>query len=631
MKEIIATVLLVMMLLITLNIIKIRKCEGRLAGIIVKILSIALFSVFVQTCFLMTNYEMAALITQSLYFISIDWLLIYMLHFVQLYTGQFEENNIVKKICYTVAALETISFIVNIFTGHVFDIGKTVYKGVEYCIPSDYSVFFTIHLVFSYVLVAFSVLALLVKAITTHKMYRKKYLTIMFSILVVVIFKIVYIFADIPFDISIIFYCGLAFLISYYSLFFQPKDIIDSMLALVVEGIDDAIICFDAIGECVYLNKTVNKIFNNNKEIIETVKERLVQYSDENKLEFNDEVQWAERMLIDRKTRYFNIIFHKLFNKKHEYIGCFYSISDRTKEIEDFKDEHYRMTHDKLTGVYSREYFFELVEKKLRAHPDEQFYMVCSSIKGFKLYNDLFGEKQGDEILKMEAELLMKYSHENSLYGRISGAKFAVLVPKDIYTEDIFLSCIDKMKERFDNDIYKLHIHAGAYLIEDNTENASLICDKSRFAIEALGEDFNTIITYYDSSIMKKSIRERQIISEFESALEEKQFVMFLQPQISSENRLCGAEALVRWQHPERGLVFPSDFIEVLEKAGLIYRLDKYIWERAAECLTKWKKQNIDYYISVNISIKDFDYLDIYKEFTTLVEKYDIEPKKLKL
>lgn len=631
MKVFFVIILTVMELLIIFNIIKARKCEGRVAKVIVRLLSIALFTIITQICLMVTNNKMIALIAQGLYFLSIDWILICMLHFVQLYTEQFEENNIAKKLCYGIAALDTASFVINIFTNHVFDIDKTLYNGVEYWMHSGHSVFFNIHLVFTYVVVAFSIGALLVKTVKIHKMYKKKYLTVLVSIIIAIILNGVYMIMDFPFDISIILYSSLGTIICYYSLFFQPKDIIESTLSLVVEDINDAIICFDVIGDCVYLNKTVYRIFNNDTGIIEDLKERLVKYSEENKLEFNDEVQWAERMNIGEKTRYFNIVFHKLFNKKREYIGCFYTISDRTKEIEDFKEEHYRMTHDKLTGVYTREYFFELVEKKLRSHPDEQFYMVCSSIKGFKIYNDLFGEKQGDEILKMEAELLMKYSHESSLYGRISGAKFAVLVHKDIYAEDIFLSCIDKMKERFDNDMYKLHIHAGAYLVVDNTESASLICDKSRFAIEALGEDFNTIITYYDSSIMEKSIHERQIISEFESALEEKQFVMFLQPQISSENTLRGAEALVRWQHPERGLVFPGDFIEVLEKSGLIYKLDRYIWERAAECLAKWKQQNMGYYISVNISIKDFEYLDIYREMTSLVEKYDIDPKRLKL
>ena len=88
----------------------------------------------------------------------------------------------------------------------------------------------------------------------------------------------------------------------------------------------------------------------------------------------------------------------------------------------------------------------------------------------------------------------------------------------------------------------------------------------------------------------------------------------------------------MRWQHPERGLVFPGDFIGVFEKTGLIYRLDRYMWEQAAKKLREWKDTGKeDMHISVNISAKDFYHMDIYRELTGLVEKYDIAPENLKL
>ena len=121
-------------------------------------------------------------------------------------------------------------------------------------------------------------------------------------------------------------------------------------------------------------------------------------------------------------------------------------------------------------------------------------------------------------------------------------------------------------------------------------------------------------------------------MGEFDRALEQGEFCMFLQPQIASDGRLLGAEALVRWQHPERGVVFPGDFIGVFEKTGLIYRLDRYMWELAADKLREWKEQGREnLYISVNISAKDFYYIDLYSELTGLTEKYGIAPKNLKL
>ena len=107
---------------------------------------------------------------------------------------------------------------------------------------------------------------------------------------------------------------------------------------------------------------------------------------------------------------------------------------------------------------------------------------------------------------------------------------------------------------------------------------------------------------------------------------------MFLQPQITNDGRVVGAEALVRWISPDKGMISPADFIPVLEKVGLIHKLDLYMWEKAAQKLQEWKregKNNLS--ISVNISTQDFYLIDIYEAFHELSKKYDFDIKNLKL
>lgn len=105
-----------------------------------------------------------------------------------------------------------------------------------------------------------------------------------------------------------------------------------------------------------------------------------------------------------------------------------------------------------------------------------------------------------------------------------------------------------------------------------------------------------------------------------------------MQPQVDVNGSAYGAEALVRWNHPERGILSPFYFIEILESTGLIYKLDMYIWEQAARQLSTWKDRGMDkYHISVNISTKDFYLVDVYEIFTNLVEKYNINLDRLKL
>ena len=188
------------------------------------------------------------------------------------------------------------------------------------------------------------------------------------------------------------------------------------------------------------------------------------------------------------------------------------------------------------------------------------------------------------------------------------------------------------MQEEIKNSSFRLHVIAGVYDIHNIEEPVSIMCDKANLASETIRTDYHSNIAYYDDNLLERSIEERRIIGEFERALVEQQFVMFLQPQVDENGAAHGAEALVRWQHPERGLLSPAVFIDVLERTGLIYKLDRYIWDKAAEKLGEWKKIGAEqYHISVNISTRDFYLVDVYETFVELVRKYDISPDNLKL
>ena len=132
--------------------------------------------------------------------------------------------------------------------------------------------------------------------------------------------------------------------------------------------------------------------------------------------------------------------------------------------------------------------------------------------------------------------------------------------------------------------------------------------------------------------MLEAAIKYKTIVDEFDDAIKASEFKMYLQPQLSAKTRrLTGAEALVRRIKPDGTIVSPIDFIPVYEKSGLISRLDRYIWEQAAAKLGEWKKVGINMSISVNISPKDFYYIDIFNTFAGLVKKYDIEPSNLKI
>lgn len=621
-----------MVVLLSICIRKAGKSESELKRPIIQLLWFAILTVVTQGIFIICSNSTAAATAAGCYYASIDWLIIAMLSYVEVYTQIFRGQKAVKVVVYGLAVLDSLNFLLNVFCGHIFTLQQSIVRdNYTAWIVNRNTPSFIFHLIFTYMLVMFCLSSLIVKAVRTPAFYRGKYLFILGVFITVVVLNGICMLVKSPYDISVFLYCILGMQICFYSLFYKPKGLVDRTLSLVVQNINDAVFCFDLCGKCVYTNKKVEEYFGRDagEDTVNAMFENRIREYSRSEQEL---VQYKERLEVDGKLRYFDVAYHKLFDGKQEYIGCFFTMWDRTEEIEKFREEHHRITHDKLTGLFNREYFFEAVEKQLAATPDVRYSMVCSNIKGFKLYNDLYGVEKGDEVLKVEAQLLKQNAGEANVYGRISGDEFAILVPTESFRADKFIESVNLMKKRFSSTQYQMHIYVGVYDIDSRTEPVSVMCDKAKLAIESHREDYNAVLTYYDRKLLDMSLYERKIVGEFDRALENKEFCMFLQPQIASDGKVLGAEALVRWQHPERGLVFPGDFIEVFEKTGLIYRLDRYMWELAAAKLREWKdsgRENL--HISVNISAKDFYYMDIYREMTGLVEQYGIAPANLKL
>lgn len=299
--------------------------------------------------------------------------------------------------------------------------------------------------------------------------------------------------------------------------------------------------------------------------------------------------------------------------------------------LNSMRQERDRFAYDQLTGVYRREHFIQRVESTLKKDTDKEYVLCLTNVVGLKFYNEIFGEEMGNRVLKTQAALIREMKNEYLWFGRISGDEFAVFMEADKFDEGSLLGKSMMLQKHFSNDLYQTHVHLGIYHILKE-EPVAIMLDKAAMAVESLKGVYGTCCAYYTAGMLEKSLHEKRILSEFEHALEDGQFCFYLQPQISREDVCMGAEALVRWNHPVRGIILPGDFIPVLEKTGLIWKLDQYIWEEAVKKLKEWRSRpDTETSISVNISAKDFYYLDIYQVFTSLVEKYRVHPRYLKL
>ena len=289
----------------------------------------------------------------------------------------------------------------------------------------------------------------------------------------------------------------------------------------------------------------------------------------------------------------------------------------------------YRLNYDSLTKAYNRYVFYKNAQKLKKEHTDTEYSLILSDIKSFKLINEIYGENIADKILIDEVNIIRQKMKGNSVLGRLNGDIIAMVIPKEYLSEKEFSDMIKLLSDRYSNKNFRLHIYLGVYYIKDVNETIRQMVDKVSLVIMKSKGNMSNYILYYDENSYRNDIFKQQLIGEFETALNENQFCMYLQPQTDKDGNMLGAEALIRWNHPNMGLIMPGAFIECFEDAGLIYRLDNYIWEEAAKQLKIWKDSGYNYYISVNISAKDFYHIDVYQTFKNLVSKYGIDTDKL--
>lgn len=576
--------------------------------------------------------EISASIFYGIYIILIDCMLTCLLRFSVRYTRSFPETKKHKLMTFPFLTLDTIFLLINPFRNIVFNCaaadagnGEIFYKIGER-LPLYYY-----HLGFVYICATVIAICFIKKIAATPKIYRSKYVTVLVIFTVVLISHSAYRRLDYIFDFSLIFYASMSFAIYYYSMIYVPNGLIESLLAVAVTNMNDGVVCIDIDGKCVHANDSARKYFKIDKDT-SSIDKFFAVWSEQSNPEDRDELTWKQNMESGGMMRYYVAHYKKIFDNRGAYLGCFFIMHDDTDERLALETQKYRATHDVLTGIFNREYFYEMAEKKIKENPGRIYMIVCCDVKNFKMINDLFGVEVGNEVLRRIAFQFSSRATSESVYARISGDRFAICLPKDKYDEEMFLKCASRISNITEIGSFRAHVHIGVYEVTEPDIKVSVMCDRAFMAIKTIKGSYNDNIAYYDSKMRESYLNEQRLLGEFEKALDEGQFRMFLQPQIDAQTeKVLGGEALVRWLNPERGMIPPFEFIGVLERSGLISRLDSYMWETACRQLRKWKDEGIDKHISVNISPKDFYLTDVYEEFTGLVKKYDIDPKSLRL
>ena len=286
------------------------------------------------------------------------------------------------------------------------------------------------------------------------------------------------------------------------------------------------------------------------------------------------------------------------------------------------------LQYDRLTGVYTREFFYRKLRERLDANPDKSYCIVCANVENFKLFNDTFGVREGDRLLRAIADILRKMAGKENFCGRFRADRFLFLQEAD----PRWLTGEGKELEPEVLN-HKVTFRWGVYEITDRNVQVEQMCDRVLLAAHSIKGKYNQFLAVYDDALRAKLLREQAISDAMEPALANEEFLVYLQPKYSlKQGCIAGAEALVRWIHPQWGFMSPGEFIPLFEKNGFIPRLDRYMWDKVCRLLGRWKREGHPMIpISVNVSRADIFQQDLVKTLTGLTEKYGVEPKYLHL
>ena len=279
---------------------------------------------------------------------------------------------------------------------------------------------------------------------------------------------------------------------------------------------------------------------------------------------------------------------------------------------------------DYLTQIYNRGYFYKKCQLYL-SKTNSKYFIVAFDIAKFKKINEYYGSDEADNILKDVSNMLIDFYTQDTIkvFGRIESDKFSWIMPNNKEKLVKIFDSISSISNKYEHSIsFKM----GVYEIENNTMPIEQAYTRANLASKSIKGNFDKNIQYFDAKMVSNLENEQFVLNNIDKAMDDGNIVVFFQPKFDLQaNEVCGAEALVRWKDPKKGMISPGAFIPALENNGLITKLDKYMWDRTARHLAEWCRQGLNPYpVSINISKVDLLEPDLPEYIEAIVRKYQI-------
>ncbi len=294
---------------------------------------------------------------------------------------------------------------------------------------------------------------------------------------------------------------------------------------------------------------------------------------------------------------------------------------------------------DSLTGVSTLAKFYIDAKQTLKVAKPLEYMLLHLDINNFKYINNTFGYDIGDKVLIAIMEHFKEIKDKNDLLARIGADNFVILT-KTISSEELLerfdlMCCVDDHLAHILPKRYSLAFSVGTYNIIDTTLETSSILDKANIARKSAKGSHINCITEYTHDMDKQVEWEKEVTLSMQNALDNHEFEIYLQPKYRlKDEKIISAEALIRWNHPQKGLLPPGMFISLFEQNGFIQKVDFYVFEQICILISKWAECDLDIppiSISVNLSRVHLNNPHLVEDLLALTKKYNVSPNTIEI
>ena len=304
-------------------------------------------------------------------------------------------------------------------------------------------------------------------------------------------------------------------------------------------------------------------------------------------------------------------------------------------ELSETRDLIQSTERDTLTKLFNIDYFVRYVERFDRYFAEMPMDAIVININHFQTINERFGKQYGDDVLRRLADKIRATARETGGVCCRQGADVFLLYCPHREEYDSLLESLSIGIGGESSGADHIRLRMGVYANADRQLDPERRFDRANKAADSVRGSHVRSVGFYDAAIHEAQIHRERLLEDFHSCLENNCFRVYLQPKFNirrEEPYLASAEALVRWVHPELGMISPAEFIPLLEESGLVLELDRCVWKHAAAYIRSWKDRfGVSVPVSVNVSRVDMLATNLKEIFRQILDEYRLEPSDLML